>query len=236
MSFILTEANSKLAITTDSDSTHAIIVDPATLVVANGPIQGHMKLTDGILRIFGTMDDDNIRIYRSMTDSARIVVDLDGTKKTFALSDLSRIYLYAYSGDDKIALYNGNGLVVVRSRIWGGDGNDMIYGGSDRDTIYGENGNDYVNSGGNSDDVSGGNGDDNIYTGAGNDTASGDDGADRVLGGSGNDVLSGGNDGSHDHIDAGDGQNVIFGQAVYDIFFAGKPGENPNGMDEILLT
>ena len=28
-------------------------------------------VTDGVLRIFGTMDDDNIRIYRSMSDSSR---------------------------------------------------------------------------------------------------------------------------------------------------------------------
>jgi ELWxxDGT repeat protein len=212
-----------------------LIYDPATLQSAPVTTSTMTLRSDGALRIYGTAGDDSIRIYRSMADDTRVVVNLNGTLKCFPMDQIKNIYIYSYAGNDTVAVYEGHGLVPIRSHIWAGDGNDTIFTGSGRDTVSGENGDDQMNLGGNNDLASGGAGDDFVNGGAGNDTVSGDDGTDTLMGGAGTDILAGGDDGSNDHIDGGTGQDVLFGQAVTDIFFGGLQGQG-DGSDQILLT
>jgi Ca2+-binding RTX toxin-like protein len=191
-------------------------------------------LSNGTLRVFGTMGDDNTRIYRAPADPTRLTVVLNGVRKTFALADVQNIYVYGYSGDDSIAVYEGHGQVLARSHMWGGYGDDTLYTGSARDTVYGEEGNDYLSGGRNNDSIDGGDGNDTIDCGAGNDTACGDNGSDNLIGGAGLDMLSGGTDGCKDQINGGAGQDVIFGNAVIDIFYGASLGDDAPSADQIL--
>jgi len=67
-----------------------------------------------------------------------------------------------------------------KDEIYGGPGNDVIYGNRYEDTIRGGVGNDLID---------GGDGDDTITGSAGNDFLVGGDGSDRIVGSAGHDVL-----------------------------------------------
>jgi VCBS repeat-containing protein len=74
----------------------------------------------------------------------------------------------------------------------GGNGNDILTGGSGTDLIWGQNGNDSVGGGKGIDLLCGGVGNDTLDGAAGNDALSGGSGDDRLSGGAGTDVLTGG--------------------------------------------
>jgi len=227
----LTEIDGRLAIST---SVTTYLVNPAEPDVTLEPNQGRVTFSGGILRVFGTRAADSVRIYQRTDDPTRFVVNLNGAARSYAYAAVSRIYVYGYSGDDNIAVVEKYGKFTVRSRIWGGAGDDAIYTGGARDTIYGDFGDDTINAGNNDDQLDGGDDADLITSGNGNDTATGGDGADRVNGNKGDDVLSGGNDLSDDTIDGSAGADVLFGTAVYEVFYA--PGSDEDPLDEVLLA
>jgi Ca2+-binding RTX toxin-like protein len=235
--FQMSQADDKLLILRHERSVlvETLVFDPATMVGPVGPNRAKITLVDAVLRIFGTQDSDNIRIYRHQESLDRFVVSLNGVKRSFSLSQVNRIHIYGYSGDDNIAVNERLGRITLRSRIWGGGGNDLIFTGSARDTLYGEAGDDVINSGRNADVAMGGVGDDWLYGGLHSDTVSGEEGADTVNGAGGADLVSGGDDQSDDQLDGGAGIDVIFGRAVYEVFYAGAQGEDPSGLDELLL-
>jgi Ca2+-binding RTX toxin-like protein len=68
--------------------------------------------------------------------------------------------------------------------IYGGAGNDTMFGGTGVDTVYGGSGNDTL---------TGNNGGDTLYGGSGNDTIAGGNGVDIIVGGRGADTLTGNN-------------------------------------------
>lgn len=70
-----------------------------------------------------------------------------------------------------------------KATIDGGQGDDIILGGTSRDTFYGGDGNDIVSGGGFVD---------SLYGGGGNDTLYGGDQIDYLFGGSGDDLIDGG--------------------------------------------
>lgn len=88
-----------------------------------------------------------------------------------------------------------NGLSVEGTPLDGndtistGDGDDVIFGGSDQDLIHGGDGNDFVDAGAGNDDVFGGDGRDVLLGGANNDRVFGNAGIDQVYGGFGDDSL-----------------------------------------------
>jgi hypothetical protein len=106
--------------------------------------------------------------------------------------------------DEADQMYGGNGNDIMFGQeggdyisgdagddvIFGGVGNDTILGGADDDILFGEEGDD---------SISGGNGDDFLGGGVGDDTLNGGDGDDYILGGEGDDDLTG-----------GDGKDVFF--------------------------
>jgi ELWxxDGT repeat protein len=227
--YSIAEVNGQLLITTPTDT---ILINPANLTPI-GYAHAKLTLTDGVLRIFGTRQNDNIRLYNMNNDPTRFVVNLNGVKYVLAYADVRKVIIYGYDGNDNIAFNDVNGLLALRSSIYGGAGNDTIYGSNTRDTLFGDEGNDMIVGSTHDDIVMGGDGNDSINSGAGDDTIAGQNGSDVLNGGTGADVISGGDDNSKDSIDGGAGENVIFGQSVYDIFFSTKNDVAPSA-DQIL--
>lgn len=228
--YTLDVVDGKVALTTPEQT---YVVNSAMSAPA-GPNQGTTTLSDRVLRIFGTKNNDAIRIYRMSNNPDRFVVNLNGQKRSFAFADVRKIVVYGYSGNDNIAFSEVNGVVAIRSMIQAGSGNDTIFGGSTRDSVWGGEGNDFIHTSVANDEAYGGLGDDTILGMAGADTLDGEEGADSVIGGSQQDVISGGFDDSNDTLDGGESADVIFGSAVSEIFFGGEQGGDP--LDDVLLA
>ena len=96
--------------------------------------------------------------------------------------------------------------------MYGGAGNDTLWGLKGADSLYGEDGNDSLNGGNDNDFLSGG---------AGNDSLNGDAGDDVLYGGLGDDKLYGGNGDDTYYFNNGDGQDTI--------------SDNGSGNDTIIL-
>jgi Ca2+-binding RTX toxin-like protein len=106
-------------------------------------------------------------------------------------------------------------------RIFGGNQDDVIYGGAGNDTITGNNGNDLLFGESGANNISGDNGDDVIYGGADSDTINGDRGSDTLFGGAGNDNLNGGH-----------GADILFGGIGLDTLIGGGGNDTINlGVD-----
>lgn len=211
------------------------VFDPANLSGDGRAASAKVTLADRVLRAFGTDGDDNIRVYQVEDNPDRFVVNLNGVKRSFAFADVRKLIVYGYAGNDAIAINEVNGLVKLRSLIKGGSGNDSLYGGASRDSVYGEAGDDFIHTSRSHDLILGGAGNDTLLGSTGADTLNGDDGADSLVGGRDEDLVSGGSDDDDDSIDGGAGADVLFGNAVFEIFYNGQPGEDPEGWDEILL-
>jgi len=133
--------------------------------------------------------------------------------------------LEIYGGDGNDRLFGG----AYDDTIDGGDGDDVILGGFGNDTIYGGQGHDLIlgDSGLLVWDSAGHvtvtltapavGGDDTIYGEAGDDVVYGGAGADLIYGGTGNDTLYG-NDGD-DTIFGGEGDDWISGGDGHDVLF-----------------
>lgn len=120
--------------------------------------------------------------------------------------------------------------------IYGGDGDDVLFGISGHDYLYGGNGNDEVsgNSGndklfgnGGQDILNGNSGDDILQGGSGNDVLNGNSGDDELSGDSGEDTLSGGS--GNDRASGGSGNDTINGGSGMDLLFGGSGDDTING-------
>lgn len=112
-------------------------------------------------------------------------------------------------GDGHDRFVNDTGL---RSVGFGGNGNDIMVGGSAVDVfdggmgvdrLYGRGGNDVLKGGGDADLLDGGAGNDRLYGGRGDDVLVGGVGKDYLFGETGNDSLDGGHDGVKDVLVGG---------------------------------
>lgn len=162
----------------------------------------HYALTNGVLRVYGTSGDDNLKFVGS---ASSIKLMLNGTTSKVLASKVRTIVVYGGAGDDVIQLSNlsamsklygeaGNDAIVGsfgKDRIYGGDGDDSLAGGDNHDTLYGEAGDDRVFGGASSDYVSGG---------AGTNVIRGEGGFDHIVYASGDDVR--GNRGDKMEIDS----------------------------------
>jgi CubicO group peptidase (beta-lactamase class C family) len=139
-----------------------------------------------------------------------------------------RIIAYMQAGDDIFTTVN----LTRPELLFGGDGNDTLFGSLFSDTINGGDGNDaLVGSNDPStlgDMLNGDSGDDIFFASDGNNTINGGDGSDAVIGGAGNDIINGGDgddalfgmDGN-DSIVGGSGDDFIVGMAGADTIFGG---------------
>lgn len=124
-------------------------------------------------------------------------------------------YVYGGEGDDN--LQSVPGLGSSENQIFGGAGNDSIFG-TLGDSLYGEDGDDYLSG---ASLLDGGNGNDEL-----NGTLSRSNA--HLMGGNGNDKLRGGY--FNDHLDGGNGDDYISDTGGSNIV------EGGDGDDQILLT
>ncbi len=101
--------------------------------------------------------------------------------------------------------------------VLGGEGADLVSSGSGDDVVAGGAGDDLLMGGADADHVFGDAGADRVYGGAGNDLLSGGAGADTVFGGAGDDLVS---------AEAGDGNDVYWGEAGVDTYDASASSSN----------
>jgi len=117
---------------------------------------------------------------------------------------------------------------------YGGEGNDVIIGGSEADKLFGEDGDDVLVGYDGDDELIGGSGNDVLRGREGNDDLDGGDGNDFIFGGSGNDTLIGGN--GDDELYGYEGNNTLIGGQGND-YLSGGDGddliEGGGGDDEI---
>ena len=152
--------------------------------------------------------------------------------------------LYGDAGADTLEGGADNDL------IFAGDGNDNFDGGAGNDTLYGGAGDDTgqiddtgddLQYGGAGNDILGGDlGNDTLYGDDGDDVLEGHDGQDVIFGGAGNDYVTGADilsistaanrtltptiaadDGSNDYLDAGAGDDTVFGNGGRDTLIGG---------------
>jgi Ca2+-binding RTX toxin-like protein len=156
-------------------------------------------------------------------------VDINGGigNDTIYLSDGANSTTNGGSGNDTITASSSAAATGVQ--IHGGDGNDILIGGTVAITIFGEGGNDTItgtaqgdtlNGGSGQDDIKAGGGNDNIDGGDGNDVIDAADGADFVVGGKGNDNINGGP--GDDVVDGGDNDDLVYGGAGNDLLIGGN--------------
>jgi Ca2+-binding RTX toxin-like protein len=158
---------------------------------ANTITMGQASLSNGLLKILGSDHDDLIIVRRKLNDTTNLEILFDRLMiaATFKLADVTFIQIDAKAGNDRIEFDQTNGPLVLRTKIYGGAGNDVIYGSAGADQIHGGDGNDWISAG---------DGNDNVYGEAGNDRLFGGDGNDYLDGGSGTDMIRG--DGGIDRI------------------------------------
>jgi Ca2+-binding RTX toxin-like protein len=111
--------------------------------------------------------------------------------------------------------------------IYGGIGDDVIWGMRGDDRVRTGDGNDIVYGGAGDDRISGDDGNDALYGGLGNDYLLGGDGNDRIRGGDGNDELHGGL--GNDALSGGDGRDALFGGDGDDLLIGGAGSDYFNG-------
>lgn len=144
-------------------------------------------------------------------DGQRIFSPVKGTHEVLILGSALSPDLPEEGGAD--LLYGGTG----NDLLFGDGGDDELYGGEGNDILYGDDyeldpfahGNDYLNGGTGDDELHGHGGADMLIGGAGDDILYGNAGADTLIGGAGDDTLDGGEDGDTYVFRKGDGADVI---------------------------
>lgn len=126
-------------------------------------------------------------------------------------------YLRGEGGADHIEGRDGGSWEY----LYGGDGNDTIFGQQGEDKIYGGDGDDIIN---------GGDGDDYLYGGIGNDTIDGGAGDDTIYG---EDVFCLDSSDGNDDLFGRDGADTLHGCAGDDFLCSGyDTGDSEDGGDE----
>jgi Ca2+-binding RTX toxin-like protein len=187
-------------------------LEPRRLLAAAPP-----TLDDGVLRVWGSIDADEINIAISAIDATRLLVTVNDVVNTFPLDSVERIRVELGQGDDQAIVNQLTGIILQPIIMLGGLGNDILAGGNGRDDLLGGDGNDILSGAGRCDTLDGGDGDDNLFGGARRDRLLGGDGEDLMLGGFGADTLLGGL--ANDLLFGGVGNDILEGLAGADQLF-----------------
>src|SRR5262249_13799603 len=95
-----------------------------------------------VLSVFGDSLNTSIKASRDLAGNILIdggAVAIVGGKPTVANTDL--IQVFGQGGNDTITVDEGNGPMPA-AHLFGGDGNDVLTGGSSADLLFGQSGND----------------------------------------------------------------------------------------------
>ena len=134
----------------------------------------------GALTITGDSQNNAITVSRDAAGKLLVnggAVKVLGTTPTVA--NTSAILIFGLDGNDTLSLDESNGA-LPSAQLFGGNGDDILTGGSANDLLFGQAGNDtLLGKGGN----------DLLFGGAGNDTLTGGVGDDQVFGEAGNDTM-----------------------------------------------
>ena len=112
--------------------------------------------------------------------------------------------------------------VAGMENLYGGSGDDFVFGDAAHNVLRGNGGNDYVRGGG---------GDDKLYGGADADALFGDDGNDYVEGNDGHDFLSAG--AGTDALHGGNGDDVFYSRDGAKDFVSGGAGHDKAARDAV---
>ena len=161
----------------------------------------------GLLSVFGDQHNNTITTSRNAAGQILInggAVSIDGGNATVA--NTTEIDLFGQGGDDTIALDEANGA-LPSAHLFGGDGNDVLTGGSSADLLFGQSGNDTLLGKGGDDQLFGGDGNDTLTGGAGSDQVFGQAGNDRMIWnpGDGSDLFEGGDGTDTAEVNGGNG-------------------------------
>jgi Ca2+-binding RTX toxin-like protein len=165
----------------------------------------------GRVNIEGDAENDHIHVKPRMVHGHEdgVIVEAEDDQghvtKKYALTSKEMKKGFSIDGgkgDDDITVDKNVHSDLI---LHGGDGNDLIQGGSGNDGISGDEGDDIITGGAGNDYLWGNGGDDTIHGGAGNDYIWGDGGDDRLYGGAGRDTIEGGAGSDFIYSDPNDG-------------------------------
>ncbi len=131
--------------------------------------------------------------------------------------------LFGGEGDDELFGMGGNDTINggAGDDLMGGDnGNDTMNGGPGNDEMFEFNDDDVMNGDDGNDVVDGGKGSDTLRGGFGNDFLFGREDADQLFGNNGSDTLWSGDD--DDRLEGGSGDDMLAGQAGDDTLLGGS--------------
>src|SRR4051812_14716939 len=92
----------------------------------------------GLLTVFGDALDNTITVNRNAAGTLLVnggAVAIQGGQATVANTSL--IQIFGQGGNDQLALDEANGA-LPRANLFGGDGNDVLTGGSGADMLFGQ--------------------------------------------------------------------------------------------------
>lgn len=166
----------------------------------------------GVLMVVGIPGTPGAKIIGPMQGVTGRVIVYGGAgddRITAQLTGARAVELYGGDGNDTLFGYLGNSTLsggAGNDILIGGAGNELLDGGTGQDTLRGNNGNDVLIGGGIHSILDGG---------AGNDLLSFTTGSGVMVGGAGNDTLVG-----------GDGRDVMIGGTGLDLIDAGNSSED----------
>ena len=152
-------------------------------------------LVDGALRVGGTSLGDHVDLQRTTDGEVRV---LFGGLSAGTFAPTGTILVRAGAGADDVTVASG---FAVKTRVFGGLGNDLLRSGNAGDSLVGDAGNDTLLGNAGADVLVGGDGHDILVGGGGNDLLNGGKNDDLIIGGRGADSLDG--DSNDDVIIAG---------------------------------
>jgi Ca2+-binding RTX toxin-like protein len=158
----------------DEDGTHA--ANSLDIIVAGSGVGD-----DGVLRIYGTDENDVVHIKLKGNDRLEVKANfLADHKREFDLAQIQSIEVYLGDGNDHLHVHQ---KVLLPLTVYGEAGHDHLNAGDGPSRLYGGEGNDILHRG---------DGDDILLGGSGYDALFGDKGDDLLIGGGESDLLSGG--------------------------------------------
>src|SRR5256885_3750683 len=163
------------------------------------------------LAVLGDSLDNQIVVSRDAAGKLLVnggAVPILGGSGTVANALL--ITMFGLGGNDNLSLNEANGALPA-AQLFGGDGNDILTGGSGADLLFGQSGNDVLLGKGGADLLFGGDGNDILTGGTGDDQVFGQGANDRMIWnpGEGTDLNEGGAGVDTVEVNGGNGAEVF---------------------------